>query len=164
MAYGILLRLGELGHGLAQFRDEEDGVIAEAVVPEGCPDDGATALAGEQLYGKTGPDDGDDAAEAGAQGFIGDGHEFFQEQGDVLGVGGVVTGETGGADARLAAEGIHLDGGVVGEGGQPAETGVTGGLEGRVLLEGGAGLGDCLGDSGGVERDEGERAVVQQPC
>jgi oxygen-independent coproporphyrinogen III oxidase len=58
-----------------------------------------------------------------------------------------VAGPTFGMDARLAAQGIDLDAGVVGQAGQPGEVSIALGLEARVVLEASTCFLDVLSDA-----------------
>lgn len=180
VAARVFVAGAELGAGEAEVgRDEEERVVAEAVV-----------AAGDQV-GRVGivlARDADAAVERatgfGDDGAVGcgeahaadkpggallecDGDEFAQNAGVVGGValgareasfaavGGVVRGD----DAGAAVEGVDLEAGVVGEAVQAGLCGVGTGLDTCVVGEGGAGLGgfDCARD-GGVGKCEQTRS------
>jgi len=147
MTDAVFLVRGQLGYRLPKTGDEKNRVVAEAVAAPRCPDDAARTLAGERFRGEAGPRHSDDASEACREPVAGDALEFFQKQGDVLGIAGVLACEARGMDAGRIAEGAHLEAGVVGQGGQTTQAGVAFGLEDGVLFERAAGLGNLVCDT-----------------
>ena len=154
MAHAVLLLGRELGHRPAQLRQQEYGVVAEAVVTARGPDKPAAALAGVKLHGAARPGYGYDAAKPGGQVLLRYIVQLPEEEFNTLSVGRPLTCIAGGQNTGLAVEGVHLQAGVVGQRDQAAQVRVLGGLEGGVLLEGGARLGDFGIDPEVRQRDE----------
>ncbi len=112
---------GDLGEGEVEGGDEEEGVVAEAVVASG----GVEELAFDDAFGAEEDlavaGEGEVADEAG--GAVGLVLHEVEEEGVVAlvgreggsGVEVVVVGEAGGADAGLVVEGGDFEAGVVGE-------------------------------------------------
>ena len=125
----------QLGQGPAQLRQEEDRVVAETARPPGLVHDPAgehprvqAHLAGfhpggegEPSRRRDGPGEGDHAPEARRTPLRGDVPELAQQLGVVVRVGAARARPAGGVDARCPVQGVHLEPGVVGQGGEPGE-------------------------------------------
>jgi hypothetical protein len=160
-----LLCAGDFGEGEVEGGDEEEGIVAEAVVSSGGVEELAfdRVLGAEQDLAVEGEGEGADEA-GGAGGLV---LHAVEEEGVVALVGGesgggveaVVVGEAGGADAGLLVEGGDFEAGVVGEDEEAAGGERVGdGFEVGVALEGGGvfeGLGDVLEAGEGENVDSG---------
>ena len=135
MGDGVLLLGAELGEGLFLLRHEEDGVVAEAVLPLGGVGQGAGAL----------PPGGDNIPIGHAQGD--DRDEFalpvqlplhvLQQQAVPAHVVQALPAVPGGVDSGGTVQSVHGQAGVVGDGGEAAGLHDGLGLQEGVLLEGG---------------------------
>jgi hypothetical protein len=143
----VLLLGGHLGEGAAVALDRgDDRVVAEAGLAPGRLGDPGLDGAEHHDLAAVGPRRRGGAHVAAAPPAVGHVLQLAQHPRDPV----VLGGPAGRVDARLAAQGVDLDAGVVGDG-EVAGGGRGGpGLEQGVLLEGGPGLLDLLGE--GLDR------------
>ena len=100
MAYGVLLLLGHLGGGHAEFRDVEDRIVAESAVTHGLLVQNAADLASYRKFRAVRPYDSDAAYELGSPLLFRHVFKHLEDLGKLLGICGIFTAEPGGINAR----------------------------------------------------------------
>ena len=153
MAEVVLFVGWELGHGEVSAFGEEYGVIAKAAVSSTLFAYCTFTLASGVLEVPGGQGKGYDTDESGCASLIRDSCQVVQEEVYVVlvGAGACVAG---GADPGGSGEGVDLEAGIIGEGGEAGGTDEGQGLKGSVFFIGIAGLFDVEGDAeiGGGEQ------------
>src|SRR5579859_6382316 len=142
MADGVLLVGRQLGHGAAERGNEEDRVVAKAAGAARLARDGAFERALNDLIeaARTRLRQGDGTAVARGALIVGNGGQAAEEDAEALRIGRRLAGPARGVDARLAAQRVNLEAGVVREGGEASGFSECESFEDSVQLEGRAGL------------------------
>ena len=100
MAYGVLLLLGHLGGGHAEFRNIEDRIIAESPVTHGLLVQYAADFASYRKFRAVRPYDSDAAHKLGSPLLFRHVLEHLEDLGKFLGICGILTAESGRINAR----------------------------------------------------------------